>query len=293
MTSGKLQRTLRADRMYRLDAPDIPAKAGGRGKSGTRDARELSDVFATSLQASLARQSRLSLPEAATSMPQTRAVEIQISGVTFFYGSNTSAALEDVSVRIEGGELVHIVGDSGSGKSTFAKVIAGVYTPCAGAVHIGGIDPCALDHTQPLQSVHMIAHDTPLAYGTLVSSLAGSFSATGAEMHDVIEACKLVGADEFITRLPMGYRTWLGPGGFSPSAGQRQLLVLASVLLKRPSVLILDEALCLADDKMRANLARNMPAICADRTVLVISQRHDFLDMRRRTLLMRAGRLSQ
>ena len=197
---------------------------------------------------------------------------IEFRKVTFRYFKEIKApVLDEVSVKIEAGEFVGIVGSTGSGKSTFISMIPRLYDPDKGEVFVGGINVKELPLAQLREQVAVVLQKNTLFSGTIAENLRwGKEAALQEELEKV---CKMAQADGFIRSFPEGYETEIGQGGGNLSGGQKQRLCIARALLKQPKILILDDstsAVDMATDAMiRKALREQLPGV----TKLVIAQR--------------------
>ncbi|MDF5713035.1 MAG: peptidase domain-containing ABC transporter [Rhizonema sp. NSF051] len=224
----------------------------------------INDVLDTEPEEDLQHQARQSLPEVSG--------QIRFENVTFRYHPESDInVLENLNFEVHSGEMVALVGRSGSGKTTISKLVLGLYPPTDGKVLIDGQDITSISLHSLRQHVGVVDQDTFLFGGTIRENI--SLGHPGARLEEIIEAARLAGADEFIKKLPMGYETQIGEGGGMLSGGQRQRLAIAKALLGNPKLLILDEATSHLDAESERIIQKNLNTILKGRTTLIIAHR--------------------
>ena len=197
---------------------------------------------------------------------------IQFDRVTFRYHPDSDTnVLENLSFEVQPGQMVALVGRSGSGKTTISKLLLGLYPPTDGKILVDGYDLSTLAMQSFRQQVGVVDQDTFL-FGSTIRENIG-LGHPDLPLDAVVEAATLAGADEFIRQLPMGYETQIGEGGGMLSGGQRQRLAIARALLGNPRVLILDEATSHLDAESERIIQQNLNRILKNRTTLVIAPR--------------------
>lgn len=198
--------------------------------------------------------------------------QIRFEQVTFRYHPESEInVLENLSFEVKPGQMVALVGRSGSGKTTVAKLVLGLYTPTDGKVLIDGHDITSLSLPSLRQQIGLVDQDTFLFGSTIRENI--SLGHREATLEEIMEAARLAQADEFIKKLPMGYETQIGEGGGMLSGGQRQRLAIARALLGNPPLLIFDEATSHLDAESERIIQGNLNSILKNRTTLVIAHR--------------------
>jgi ATP-binding cassette, subfamily B, bacterial HlyB/CyaB len=215
--------------------------------------------------------------------------QIEFDGVTFAYGGGAERALDRVSFRVPEGGVVGVVGRSGSGKTTVARLIQGLHQAQEGAVRIDGYNVRELDVAHLRRSVGIVPQETFLFKGSVRDNIG--IARPDAPLEEIVEAARLAGADDFIDRLPQGIHTPLDEGGSNLSGGQRQRLAIARALLLRPRVLIFDEATSSLDPESEAIVQKNLAGIAAGRTLVMITHRLSNLVGADAILVMDRGRV--
>lgn len=205
-----------------------------------------------------------------TTLPQI-AGQITFEDVTFRYRSDSPPVLHHVRLAIAPGQVVGIVGRSGSGKSTIAKLLQRLYVPEHGRVLMDGVDLGQVDPAWLRRQVRVVLQENFLFNLSVRENIA--LTDPGLSMEHVIQAAKLSGAHEFILELPEGYDTRVGEHGCSLSGGQKQRIAIARALVANPRVLIFDEATSALDYESEAIIQRNLAQISTGRTVLIIAHR--------------------
>jgi len=197
--------------------------------------------------------------------------EVAFKGVSFRYGPDLPRVLEGIEVEIRQGERVALVGSSGAGKSTLASLIPRFYDVEKGTVSLDGVDVRRIDLQELRGHLGIVPQEPMLFAGTIRENLVyGRPDATDAEME---EAARLAHAHDFISGFPDGYDQVVGERGVTLSAGQRQRIAIARVLLRRPAVLILDEASSSLDAESEALVQDALDHLMAGRTTVVIAHR--------------------
>ena len=195
---------------------------------------------------------------------------IEFKNVEFAYVEGHKV-LQDINLTIEPGKHVALVGRSGAGKSTMVNLLLGFYSPAAGDILVDGMPVSGLSLDSLRQNIGTVDQNAFLFSGSIAENVRlGKPSATAEE---VMEACRLSHADEFITRLPQGYDTLVGERGVRLSGGQCQRIALARVFLKDPSILILDEAVSSVDSESESYIQRAVRRLMASRTTIIIAHR--------------------
>ena len=196
--------------------------------------------------------------------------EIEFDDVTFACDGE-HPALEDVSLYVPPGQTLALVGSTGAGKSTLAKLVARFYDPDSGRVLIDGHDLRGVTERSLRSQLGVVPQESYLFSGTIRDNIA--FGRPDATYEDVEVAARAVGAHEFIERLPEGYDTEVGERGGQLSAGQRQLVAFARAAAADPRILILDEATSNVDVRTEAQIERGLRRLLAGRTAIVIAHR--------------------
>lgn len=196
--------------------------------------------------------------------------EIVFDHVQFSYEEDR-IALHDIDLKIEAGQTVALVGHTGSGKSTIANLVSRFYDPDKGAVKIDGYDLRDVSISSLRQRISTVLQETFIFSGTIMENIR--FGRPDASDEEVIEAAKVVGADDFIQRLPDGYKTEVEERGSILSAGERQLLSFARALLADPNILILDEATASIDTETEVKIQEALERLLKGRTAIVIAHR--------------------
>ncbi len=196
---------------------------------------------------------------------------ITMEQVTFRYPGSSVSALENVGLDIQSGEVIGVVGRSGSGKSTFAKLLQGLYPVQVGVIRLDGTDIREIDLAYMRQNIGVVLQDNFMFRGTIRENIA--MTKSNASFDDIVASARAAGADEFIELMPNGYETLLEEGASNLSGGQRQRLAIARALLPRPRILILDEAASALDPESEAIFMRNLSEISKGKTVVIISHR--------------------
>lgn len=198
--------------------------------------------------------------------------------------------LVDINVDIASGETIGILGGTGSGKTSFVSLIPRLYDVTDGELLVGGINVKEYDLEVLRNQVAMVLQNNVLFSGTIKENLRwGNPNATDEEM---INACKLAQADEFISRFPDGYDTWIEQGGSNVSGGQRQRLCIARALLKNPKILILDDSTSAVDTKTDYLIRKAFREDIPDTTKIIISQRISSIQDAQRIIVLDDGHIS-
>ena len=228
----------------------------------------------------------------AIDLPRVRG-EIEFDDVTFGYGyeENETPALDSVSLHVPPGQTVALVGATGAGKSTLAKLVARFYDPQSGRVLIDGHDLRDVTEHSLRSQLGVVPQESFLFSGTIRDNIA--FGALEASDEDVREAARAVGADEFISRLPEGYDTEVGERGVHLSAGQRQLVAFARAAAADPRILILDEATSNVDVRTESQIERGLRRLLAGRTAIVIAHRLSTIRSAGRIVVLDHGRIAE
>lgn len=205
-----------------------------------------------------------------TTLPKIRG-EIVFHQVSFRYRADTQEVLREINFHIPAGKRVGIVGRSGSGKSTIAKLIQCLYTPERGKVLIDGVDLAQVEPAWLRRQIGIVLQESFLFSGSIRENI--SVAHPSASMQEIIHAAKIAGAHEFILELPEGYDTSVGERGASLSGGQKQRIAIARALLTNPRLLIFDEATSSLDYESENIIMNNMGEICRGRTVIFIAHR--------------------
>ncbi len=216
---------------------------------------------------------------------------VSFDHVSFRYGSDEDSAwaLRDIDLAIAPGETVALVGETGAGKSTFAKLVARFYDPTDGAVRVDGHDLRSVTSHSLRSQMGMVPQEGFLFSGTVRDNLAfGRLDATEEQLRD---AARAVGADDFIMALPQGYDTEVGERGVQLSAGQRQLVAFARALVADPRILVLDEATANVDVHTESLIEVGLRRLVAGRTAIVIAHRLSTIQHANRILVMEYGRI--
>ena len=219
--------------------------------------------------------------------------EIRFDDVSFRYsgaGDGGGAyALRDVSLTVPPGQTVALVGATGAGKSTLAKLVARFYDPTSGRILIDGHDLRDVTESSLRSQLGTVPQESFLFSGTIRDNIA--FGRPDASDDNVLEAARAVGADEFVTRLPDSYDTEVGERGGRLSAGQRQLVAFARAAVADPRVLILDEATSNVDVHTEARIERGLRRLLAGRSAIVIAHRLSTIRGAGRIVVMGGGRI--
>ena len=205
-----------------------------------------------------------------TTLPQV-AGQVSFEDVTFRYRPDSSEVLRRMSFSVTAGKVIGIVGRSGSGKSTIAKLIQRLYVPERGRIVLDNVDLAQVDPAWLRRQVGVVLQENFLFNSSVRDNIA--LADPGLAMEQVIQSAKLAGAHEFILELPDGYDTIVGEHGCSLSGGQRQRIAIARALVANPRILIFDEATSALDYESEAVIRKNMVQICQGRTVFIIAHR--------------------
>jgi ATP-binding cassette, subfamily B, bacterial len=214
--------------------------------------------------------------------------DLRFTGVRFAYRGDR-VVLPDLDVHIPAGQTLALVGATGAGKSTVAKLVARFYDPTEGTVALDGVDLRDVAEADLRRAVVMVTQENFLFSGTVADNIA--FGRPDATREEVEQAAAAIGADTFIRKLPDGYDTDVRKRGGRLSAGQRQLVAFARAFLADPAVLILDEATSSLDIPSERLVQRALRTILADRTAIVIAHRLSTVEIADRVLVLDGGRV--
>ncbi|HEX7293498.1 MAG TPA: ABC transporter ATP-binding protein [Solirubrobacterales bacterium] len=232
--------------------------------------------------------------------PGTLRGEIEMEGVWFSYAGDPAAggdpgedswALADVDLHVPPGQTLALVGATGAGKSTFAKLVARFYDPQQGRVLVDGHDLRDVQQRALRRQLGIVPQEGFLFSGSVRENIA--FGRPEANLEEIEAAAAAVGATEFIAALPEGIETEVGERGVQLSAGQRQLVAFARALLAEPRILILDEATSNVDVRTERTIERGLERLLAGRTAIVIAHRLSTIRRAGKIVVLEGGRIAE
>ena len=216
---------------------------------------------------------------------------VDFENVSFKYSASAkNYALSDIDLHIPSGATVGILGGTGSSKTTLVQLIARLYDVTEGSVKVGGVDVREYDTDALRNAVSMVLQKNLLFSGTIAENLRwGNENATDEEL---IEACRLAQADDFIRTFPEGYETHIEQGGTNVSGGQKQRLCIARALLKKPKILILDDSTSAVDTKTDKLIRKGFREFIPETTKIIIAQRTSSVEDADRIVVLDGGRIA-
>lgn len=225
------------------------------------------------------------------SIPKVNAagISVQIQNLSFRYPSNPNSVLSNISLEIKPGERVAIVGPSGAGKTTLFQLLQRFYDPTSGTILFSDINIQNIPLEALRKMIGVVPQDIVIFSDNAMENIRfGKMDATDEE---VLSAARLAIADEFISKLPDGYQSFLGDRGIRLSGGQKQRIAIARVLLKNPALLLLDEATSALDAESELLVQRALEAAMDSRTTLVIAHRLSTVKQADKILVLENGRI--
>jgi ATP-binding cassette subfamily C protein len=216
---------------------------------------------------------------------------IRLTDVSFQYGEDGPPVLDGVSLQVRPGEFVAVVGPSGSGKSTLLRLLLGFETPTAGVVAYDGRELATLNVQDVRRQVGVVLQNADLQPGDIYSNIVGWTPSSTAE--DAWEALELAGLADDVEQMPMGLHTIVTDGGGGLSTGQRQRLLIAGALARRPRILFFDEATSALDNRTQAHVSRSVHENLRGTTRLVIAHRLSTIVDADRIYVLSAGKIVQ
>jgi ATP-binding cassette subfamily B protein len=215
--------------------------------------------------------------------------EIVFDEVRFTYAGQTQALYQDFSLTIRAGEKVALVGPTGSGKSTFVKLVQRLYDVDEGVISIDGQDVRAVTQASLRRAIALVPQDPALFHRSIHDNIA--YARPEASRAEVIAAAKRARAHDFIERLPAGYDTLVGERGVKLSGGERQRVAIARAILADAPILIFDEATSSLDNETEAEVQAAMAEVTAGKTAIVIAHRLSTIRDADRILVFDKGRI--
>jgi ATP-binding cassette subfamily B protein len=214
---------------------------------------------------------------------------VRFRNVSFGYGEG-SRVLDGFDLDVAAGGSVAIVGETGSGKSTVARLLTRFYDVQSGSIAVDGIDVRSLPLHELRRAVGIVFEDTFLFNDSVAANIA--FARPDADDADIHRAAELAGAGGFVGNLPDGYETMIGERGFSLSGGQRQRIAIARAILADPRVLVLDDATSAVDPSKEHEIREAMATVMAGRTTIVIAHRPGTIALADTVVLIDRGRVA-
>ena len=228
--------------------------------------------------------------------PENPVMEVADSSIDFdhvgfsYKGDKNHEALREVDLHIKSGEVIGVIGSTGSAKSTLVQLIPRLYDVTEGTVRVGGVDVRDYDLDTLRNAVAMVLQKNVLFSGTIKENLRwGKQDATDEE---IVEAAKLAQADEFVQTFPDKYDTHIEQGGTNVSGGQKQRLCIARALLKSPKILILDDSTSAVDTKTDKLIREGFKSYLPKTTKIIIAQRTSSVEDADRIVVMDGGRIN-
>jgi ATP-binding cassette, subfamily B, bacterial len=222
--------------------------------------------------------------------PDGRRGEVRFRGVRFAYAPELPTVLDGLDLAVPAGQSVALVGSTGSGKTTVARLIPRFYDVGEGSLEVDGVDVRRLRLRDLRKAVGIVFEDTFLFSDSIAANIA--FAEPSASIEDIERAARLAGAHEFVATLPEGYDTLIGERGYSLSGGQRQRLAIARAILADPRVLILDDATSSVDPTKEHEIRDALAEVMRDRTTIVIAHRPATIALADRVVLLADGRVA-
>ncbi|MEZ1510304.1 type I secretion system permease/ATPase [Pseudomonas soli] len=214
---------------------------------------------------------------------------IEFRGVEFTYPNQQNQALKGINLNIRPGEKVGIIGRSGSGKSSLAKLIVGLYEPDNGSLLVDGVDIRQIDVSELRHNIGYVPQDIQLLAGTLRDNLVSGARYIEDEL--ILQAAELAGVHEFARLHPDGYELQVGERGQNLSGGQRQNVALGRALLLNPQILLLDEPTSAMDNTGEERLKQRLAAVVENKTVLLVTHRASLLSLVDRLIVIDRGQI--
>ncbi len=247
----------------------------------------LSEASAKRIQEVLDESSDISDPE--NPVEEVKDGSVEFKNVSFAYGKGKDI-LKDVSFKINSGEMVGIMGTTGSSKSSLVQLIPRLYDATRGEVLVGGLNVKDYGLLPLRDSVSMVLQKNVLFSGTIADNLRwGNKNATDEEL---VEACEIADAHSFVSSFPDGYNTDLGQGGVNVSGGQKQRLCIARAILKKPKILILDDSTSAVDTATDAKIRAGLRSAIPNTTKIIIAQRISSISDCDKIIIMDGGKIN-
>lgn len=215
--------------------------------------------------------------------------DVNVERLSFRYDPKSPLVLENMSFKVKAGEIIGIVGHSGTGKTTLLNLLLRLYNPTTGRITLDDVDLAQLDPTWMRRNVGVVLQDNLLFNLSVRENIA--IADRSLQLKQIEEAAKLAGADEFIRALPNAYDTVVGEKGVLLSAGQRQRIAIARALVMNPKLLLWDEATSALDTASEQLIQQQMTEICRGKTVFLVAHRLSTLRCVDRLLVLHRGRL--
>jgi ATP-binding cassette subfamily B protein len=216
---------------------------------------------------------------------------VDFERVNFGYSRSAEEyVLKDISLHIRSGEIIGIIGGTGSAKSSLVNLIPRLYDVSEGVVKVGGTDVKKYDLTVLRDQVSMVLQQNNLFSGTVIDNLR--WGDENASVEDCIKACRMAQADEFIEKMPGKYEARIEQGGANLSGGQRQRLCIARALIKKPKIIIFDDSTSAVDTATDAKIRKAMNEEIPDTTIFIIAQRISSVMNADRIIVMDDGKIS-